>query len=244
MSGHSKWHNIQARKGKQDARRGNEFTRLAKGITVAAQKGGDPATNFSLRIAIEKAKAVSMPKDNIERAIKRGTGEDGAENRMEEVLYEAYGPSGVALLIKAVTDNKNRTLSDVKQILLKNSGSLGGSGSVQWLFGQWAIVTITKEQLLINKLDHQEMELKLIDVGVEDMQDGEAGLIDIRARVENFKKVLDLLREYNIEVKESGVQWIAKDTIPITKEVEDKLADLFNDLEANDDVADYFTNAA
>jgi YebC/PmpR family DNA-binding regulatory protein len=244
MSGHSKWHNIQARKGKQDAKRGSQFTKLARAITIAAQQGGDPAMNFSLRIAIEKAKAVSMPKDNIERAIKRGTGEDGEGMKMEEVIYEGYGPGGVALLIKAVTDNKNRTLSDIKHILNEHGGTFGSAGSVQWMFGQWGMITVAHDALTASGVDPQELELALIDAGVEDMQDGEASDVDIRTRVENLQKVLSVLKAKNIEIKESSIQWVAKDTIPTNKEIEEKLGDLFAALEENDDIADYFTNAA
>lgn len=244
MSGHSKWHNIQARKGKQDAKKSGQFTKLAKGISVAAQHGGDPATNFSLRIAIEKAKTVSMPKDNIERAIKRGTGEDGVEIRMEEVLYEAYGPSGIALLIKAVTDNKNRTVSDLKLILSSHGGTLGGAGSVQWLFGQWGMIVIPKNAMLKANADPQELEMALIDAGVEDMKDGENEEVDIRTKVENLQKVVNALKEKGVEVKESSIQWIAKDTVPITREIEEQLGDLFAELEENEDIEDYFTNAA
>lgn len=244
MSGHSKWHNIQARKGKQDARRSGQFTKLAKLITIAAQKGGDPVMNFSLRLAIEKAKAVSMPKDNIDRAIQRGSGEDGAGAQMEEALYEAFGPGGVAILVKAVTDNKNRTISDLKHILSEHGGSFGSAGSVQWMFHQWGMITVEKEKMAKAALDPQDMEMKLIDAGVEDMQDTESGEIEIKTRVENLKKVLDVLKDAGVEVKESGMQWIAKDTIPISKEVEDKLGELFAAFEDNDDVEDYFTNAA
>ncbi len=243
MSGHSKWHNIQARKGKQDAVKSSQFTKVAKAITIAAQKGGDPTMNFSLRLAIEKARAVGMPKDNIERAIKRGTGEDAAA-RMEEVLYEAFGPGGIAILIKAVTDNKNRTVSELKHILSKNAGSLGGPGSVAWMFGQWGMIVLAKEALINSGIDPQELELKLIDAGVEDIQDGEAGEIDIRTKVENFKKVLDALENLKIAIQSSAIQWIPKDTIPISSEVENGLANLFSDLENNDDVEDYYTNAA
>ncbi|MBI5729425.1 MAG: YebC/PmpR family DNA-binding transcriptional regulator [Candidatus Magasanikbacteria bacterium] len=244
MSGHSKWHNIQARKGKQDARRSGQFTKFAKLITIAAQKGGDPEMNFSLRLAIEKAKAVSMPKNNIDRAIKHGTGEDGAGASMEEALYEAFGPGGVAILIKAVTDNKNRTIPDLKHILSEHSGSFGNAGSVQWMFHQWGMIMVEKDKMAKATLDPQEMELKLIDAGVEDMQDTNNGEIEIKTKTENFKKVLDVLQEAGVEVKESGIQWIAKDTIPISKEIEDKLGELFAALEDNDDVEDYFTNAA
>src|SRR3989344_2436035 len=151
MSGHSKWHNIQGRKGKQDAKRSNLFTKFAKGITVAAQSGGgDSEMNFSLRIAIEKAKAVGMPKDNIERAIKRGTGELNDGNKVETVIYEGYGPGGIAILLKALTDNKNRTVSDVKHLLTEHGGSMAGPGSVLWMFEQWGLVILNKSGLTKN----------------------------------------------------------------------------------------------
>lgn len=244
MSGHSKWHNIQARKGKQDAKRANAFTKLAKLITIAAQKGGDPEMNFSLRLAIEKAKAVSMPKDNIDRAVARGTGADGAGVQMEEALYEGFGPSGVAVLVKVVTDNKNRTLAEVKHILSEHGGSLAGQGSVAWMFHQWGMITLKKDELAKASADQEAFEMELIDAGVEDIKDGEGDAMDIRTKVENLQKVLNVLKEKGVRVAESGIQWIAKDTIPTPKEVEDKLGELFAALEENDDVEDYFTNAA
>lgn len=237
MSGHSKWHNIQVRKGKQDAKKANVFTKYAKLITVAAQKGGDPAMNFSLRLAIEKAKASGMPKDNIERAIKRGTGEIAGE-RMEEIMYEGFGPSGIAVLIKTLTDNKNRTVSDLKHLLSAAGGSLGGSGSVGWMFQQWGVAVLPADQ---KNLD--ELELNLIDAGVEDItEDPDEGIL-IKTKLENFQKVLSKLKELGIEPLESGIRWIAKEKVPAGGELEGKLAQLFSGLEAHDDVEDYFTNA-
>ncbi len=238
MSGHSKWHNIQARKGKQDAARSNAFTKAAKAITIAAQRGGDPGMNFSLRIAIDKAKAVGMPKDNIDRAIKRGIGEiEGAA--MEEIMYEGFGPSGVAILIKCVTDNKNRTVSDLKHILSEAGGSLGSAGSVAWMFSQCGVIAINNEQLTMNKDD---FELALIDSGAEDFSENESE-IEIKTKIEKMHGVLEKLKELGIEPKESGIRWIAKDKIEVAPEVENKLGDLFAELEAHDDVEDYFTNA-
>ena len=251
MSGHSKWHNIQERKDKQDAKRSGQFTKCAKVITIAAQKGADPAMNFSLRLAIDKSKEVGMPKDNIDRAIKRGTGELGDGVKMEEVLYEAYGPGGVAILIKTVTDNKNRTVSDLKHILNLHGGSFGSVGSVQWMFNQFGVITIppSKEgeggvgQHTPTPLSRGDFDLALIESGAEDIVDVENGEIEIKTKVENFQKVTHKLKELGIEPKESGIRWIAKDTIKVSKEIEAKLAELFSDLEAHDDVEDYFTNA-
>ncbi len=241
MSGHSKWHNIQARKGKQDALRSGQFTKVSKLIAIAAKSGGDPAANFSLRLAIDKARAVGMPKDNIERAIKRGTGElEGAQ--IEEVLYECYGPGGVAVLVKCLTDNKNRAVSDIKHIFSKHGGSMAGSGSVLWMFQQLGVISVNKEQLIINKIDRDTFDLQVIDAGAEDIE--EDGELVIKTKIENFQKVLAVLKQINIEPAESGLQWIAKDSVPVTPEVSEKLQELFAELDENDDVEDYFTNAA
>ena len=243
MSGHSKWHNIQARKGKQDALRGNLFTKFAKGITIAAQKGGDPSMNFTLRLAIEKAKAIGMPKDNIERAVKRGTGELNDGVRMEEIMYEAFGPAGVAILIKVVTDNKNRTISDLKHVLSVNGGNLGSAGSVMWMFQQWGLVIIMEEEL--KKLGgREEGELQLIELGAEDIQTGQEGELEIKVKVENLQKFLTALKEKGIEPKESGLKMLAKDLLKVDEATEKKLGNLFGALEENDDVEDYFTNAS
>ena len=240
MSGHSKWHNIQARKGKQDAMRSGQFTKISKLIALAAKGGADPTMNFSLRIAIEKAKAVGMPKDNIERAIKRGTGElEGAQ--IEEVLYECYGPGGVAVLVKALTDNKNRTVSDIKHIFSKHGGSMAGTGSVQWMFGQFGVAVINKEQLIDNKIDRDQFELTIIEAGAEDIVEDEG--LEIRTKVENFQKVLAKIKEIGLETADSGLQWVAKDMVEINPDVSENLEKLFEELEENDDIEDYFTNA-
>jgi YebC/PmpR family DNA-binding regulatory protein len=243
MSGHSKWHNIQARKGKQDAMRSNLFTKFAKGITIAAQRGGDPNMNFTLRLAIEKAKAIGMPKDNIERAIKRGTGELNDGVKMEEIMYEAFGPSGVAILVKVVTDNKNRTLSDLKHVLNENGGNLGSAGSVQWMFQQWGLVLIAGNELA-KFGSRDEAELALIEMGAEDIQNGEEGDVEVKVKVENLQKLLNSIKEKGVEAKESGLKMLAKDQVQVDEVTEKKLANLFGALEENDDVEDYFTNAA
>lgn len=242
MSGHSKWHNIQARKGKQDALRSNLFSKYSKALNVAArQGGGDPEINFSLRLMIDKARAAGMPKDNIERAIKRGTGESSGGAQLEQVLYEAFGPGGVAILIKGNTDNKNRTVQEIKHILSGVGGSLGSSGSVQWMFEQFGYIHISKEQTEKNNRD--ELELALIDAGAEDIEKDENGDWEIKTKVGNLKKVIDKLKELSIEPKESGLIWSAKEKIQVDSEVSDKLEKLFSALEENDDVEDYYTNA-
>lgn len=237
MSGHSKWHNIQARKGKQDAKRGNVFSKFSKIITIAAkQGGGDPNANFSLRLAIDKAKAAGVPKDNIERAIKSGTGEDGDGKQLEELMYEGYGPGGVALLIKVVTDNKNRAASDIKHILSKNGGSLGASGCVLWMFQQWGMIEIPKEEVK----DRDDFEMKMIEANVQDIAEDEDIFI-LKTKPEELHKVLDNIKDY--QTGDSGLEWIAKDKIKVEAEVEGRLNKLFGELEENEDVEEFYTNA-
>lgn len=238
MSGHSKWHNIQGRKGKQDAIRSSQFTKVAKLIAVAARNGGDPTANFSLRLAMDKAKEVGMPKDNIERAIKRGTGElEGAQ--IEEVIYEGYGPGGVAVLVKCLTDNKNRAVSEIKHIFSANGGTMAGAGSVMWMFAQLGVVVVPGSRFAVHR---EENELKMIEAGAEDIADSD-GQIEIKTKMENFQKVLAAVKELGIEPTESGLQWVAKDRVAVSAEVGEKLGNLFAELDESDDVEDYFTNA-
>jgi len=240
MSGHSKWHNIQQRKGKQDAKRSSMFSKFGKAISIAAQRGGaDPETNFSLRLAIDKAKSVSMPKDNIDRAVKKGTGEVGDGVQIEEALYEGFGPGGVALIVKCLTDNRNRTSADIKHVLSKNGGSLGSSGSVMWMFDLLGLIQLETIKL---PTDRDSFEMDLIEAGAEDISiDGEQ--VEIKTKVENFSKVLNKLKSLNIEPDDSGLRYIAKEEVGISDEVREQISKLFDLLEENDDVEDYFTNA-
>ena len=242
MSGHSKWHNIQGRKGKQDALRSAMFSKYSKLITIAAKNGGDPDKNFSLRIAIDKAKSVSMPKDNIDKAIKKGTGELNDGIIFEENLYEAFGPGGVAILIKSVTDNKNRTVSELKHILSKYGGSMAGPGSVAWMFNQFGVIRLTFEELKNKNVNQDYFEINLIEVGAEDIR-SEEGEIEVLTKIENLQKVLAKTKEMNLEPTESGVEWVAKDKTEVAQENVDKLQNLFGELEEREDVEDYYTNA-
>ncbi len=242
MSGHSKWHNIQGRKGKQDALRSAMFSKYSKLITIAAKGGGDPDKNFSLRIAIDKAKSVSMPKDNIDKAIKKGTGELNDGIVLEEALYEAFGPGGVAVLIKAVTDNKNRTVSEIKHILTKSGGSMAGPGSVAWMFEQLGVIRLTAEELKNKNISQDDFEMSLIEVGAQDIK-VEEDEIEVLTKIEDLQKVLGKIKEMNIEPNKSGIEWVAKEKVEIPEENVDKLQNLFGELEEREDVEDYFTNA-
>ncbi len=242
MSGHSKWHNIQGRKGKQDALRSAMFSKYSKLISIAAKNGGDPDKNFSLRIAIDKAKSVSIPKDNIDKAIKKGTGELNDGVIFEENLYEAFGPGGIAILIKSVTDNKNRTVSELKHTLSKNGGSMAGPGSVAWMFNQFGVIHLSFEELKIKNIKQDDFEMNLIEVGAEDIRI-EEGEIEVLTKVENLQKVLTKIKEMNLEPSESGIEWVAKDKTEVAEENVGKLQELFGELEEREDVENYFTNA-
>lgn len=237
MSGHSKWHNIQAHKGKQDAAKATIFTKCAKAIMIAVQKGGsDPATNFSLRLAIDKAKAVSMPKDNIDRAVKRGTGEI-AEARVEEVLYEGFGPGGAALLIKATTDNRNRTFPELKHIFTKHDASMAGEGSVQWMFE--AIAHISAPALAMP--EREAMELRLIEAGATDIENYEDEVVVV-GKPESLQKLVLVLKEAQLEPRSAELVWSAKDEIDVSPEVRVALAQFVEELENHDDVDGVYTN--
>ncbi len=242
MSGHSKWHNIQVKKGKMDKVRSSQFTKVSRLITVAArQGGGDPSMNFSLRLAVEKAKEVNMPKENIERAIKKGTGElnDGAQ--FEEIVYEGFGPGGSALIIEAVTDNRNRTNSEVRSLAAKNGGNIGASGSVQWQFQHVGVIRIHAQEL--KKLNSREdFDFALIDAGSEDIEESEMGL-ELYCQIPHFQSVMEKVQSFGIAVTESGLEWVAKEMMELSDSDREALHHLIEILEDFDDVKAVYTNA-
>ncbi len=243
MSGHSKWHNIQAKKGKADKAKSSQFTKVSRLITVAAkQGGGDANMNFSLRLAIEKAKEVNMPKDNIERAIKKGTGEGSDGVQFEEVLYEGFGPGGVALLVEALTDNRNRTNSEVRSIAAKHGGNIGASGSVQWQFQHLGVVRISSEEM--KKISSRDdFDLSLIDAGAEDIEESEFGL-EIFCQIPHFQSVMEKVQAFGLSPDESGLEWVAKETVEVDGEGSEALQKLIELFEEFDDVKTVYTNAA
>lgn len=234
MSGHSKWNKIHRQKGATDAKRGALFTKLGKAITVAAKLGGgDLDTNFRLRLAIEKAKAANMPNDNIEKAIKRGTGElDGGP--IESATYEGFGPNNIAVIIDCLTDNRNRTSSDIKHIFSKHNGSLGGPNSVSWMFEQKGVIKV--DQLT------DKFELELIDSGAQDIKKIDDG-IEIYTNVKNLKKVSDFLETKKIKVESAEIEWLPKEKKIIDKQQQNAIEKFFDDLDDNEDVNDYYSNA-
>lgn len=240
MSGHSKWATTHRQKEAADAKRGSVFTRLANMITLAAKEGGsDLESNFKLRLAVDKAKAANMPKDNIERALKRGAGIGGEGADFEEIVYEVFGPAGSAFILEGVTGNRNRTVSDLKSALNKNGGQLAGPNSALWLFDKKGFIEIKKENLAGR--DPAELELSLIDAGAEDISQKESW--KIQTLPENLQKALDKLKELNIESSESGLEYAAKNPIKLSAEDREKIQNLFDSLSDLDDINNIYTNA-
>jgi YebC/PmpR family DNA-binding regulatory protein len=230
MAGHSKWAGIKHKKAIVDARRGKLWTKLARAITVAAKEGGgDPKGNPALALAVQKAKDASMPKDNIERAINRGTGADADAANFEQVLYEGYGPGGVALLIEALTDNRNRTCAEMRHLLSKNGGNLGEPGSVAYLFDKRGVAVVDGERYSEDDL------LPAIEAGAEDIAADE-DVLEILTAPADLAAVREALVDAGIEVESAEVRWQPKSTVPIDEDGAAKLLRLIEALEDNDDV--------
>ncbi len=240
MSGHSKWHNIRVKKTAQDAARGKIYTKHAKLIEIAAQRGPDPATNASLRSAIDNAKADNVPNANIERAIKKGSGQlEGAQ--MVEEMYAAMGPGNTALLVECLTDNKNRTLTNVKMAASKNGGSFVESSSVLWMFARKGIVVGTKTGVLPGELE--ELELELIDFGAEDVE-ASGDTISVTTDLTNWTKVRDFLKDRGYQIESAGLRYVPTQKTDIKDaDTARKLMQLVDALEADDDVSEVHTNA-
>ena len=238
MSGHSKWSSIKHKKGAADAKRGKLFSKLARAIIVAAREGGpDPAGNLALQNAIEKARAYSMPKDNIERAIARGAGSDSDADAYEPIVYEGYGPSGVALIVEALTDNRNRTAAEVRHIFAKHDGNLGGSGSVAWLFERRGVVLVAADGA-----DEEELTLAAIDGGAEDVElDGSS--FQVSSAPETLSAVREAIEGAGIEIESVEVALVPKTNVKVEDEAAArKILRLMDALEENDDVQDVFAN--
>ena len=236
MSGHSKWANIQSTKVVADKKRGAIFTKYARLVTVAAREGGgDSAINFKLRMATDKARSVNMPKDNIERAIARGTG-NGAGEQMESALYEALMLDGrCALLIECLTDNKNRIVGVLKTILNKHNVTFGSSGSVQWMFDRHGIIRLENTHLT------DEQELQLIDDGVLDFVNENNG-ITLHTAPEKFQNVLQRLHGFGLRSSYSELDWVAKNPIAFSEEKQKKINEIVDLLDEEDDVQKVWTN--
>lgn len=239
MSGHSKWHSIKHKKGAADAKKGAIFTRHARMIALAAKNGGgDPEMNPALRMEIDRAKGVNMPNLNIERAIKKGTGEDKEGAEIVEVTYEAYGPGGTAFMIHSVTDNKNRALNNIRTIVSKHGGNFGAGGSVGFLFEQRGVITVEISQ----GKSADDIELAAIDAGAMDTQVSK-NEIEIHTGVRDLGKVRDALQGIGVAIKSADLRMVAKDEVAITDEkTAEKIIKLMDALEGDEDVSNIYSN--
>jgi YebC/PmpR family DNA-binding regulatory protein len=238
VSGHSKWSTIKHKKGAADAKRGKLFSKLSRAIMVAAKEGGaDPASNQALQNAIDKARSYSMPKDNIERAIAKGAGEGTDGSSFETVVYEGYGPEGVAVLVEALTDNRNRTASDVRHLFTKFGGNLGATGAVAWQFERRGVVLVPADGI-----DEDELVLAAADAGADDVErDGSTFVVS--SSPEELTRVREALAAAGLELESVGLSMVPKTTPPIADESTAKaVVRLVEGLEDNDDVQDVYAN--
>jgi YebC/PmpR family DNA-binding regulatory protein len=238
VSGHSKWSSIKHKKGAADAKRGKLFSKLSRAIIVAAKEGGsDPTGNLALQNAIEKARSYSMPKDNIERAIARGSGADSDAQAFETVVYEGYGPGGVAVIVEALTDNRNRTASDVRHAFDKNDGNLGGSGAVSWLFERRGVVVVSGEDV-----DEDELMLAAAEGGADDVsRDGST--FEVVSAPEALTSVREAVERAGFTVDSAELTMVPKTTVEVADEASaKKIVRLIEQLEDNDDVQDVYAN--
>ncbi|HEY8644722.1 MAG TPA: YebC/PmpR family DNA-binding transcriptional regulator [Gaiellaceae bacterium] len=238
MSGHSKWSSIKHKKGATDAKRGKLFSKLSRAIILAAKEGGgDPANNLALQNAIEKAKSYSMPKDNIDRAIAKGSGADADADAFETIVYEGYGPEGVAVIVEALTDNKNRTAADVRHMFAKHGGNLGATGAVAWQFDRRGVVVVPAEGV-----NEDELLLVAADGGAEDIeQDGD--VFQVTSAPESLSAVREAIEAAGFTVDSAELMLVPKTTVAVEDEAKARqVMRLIDALEDNDDVQDVYAN--
>jgi len=236
MAGHSKWANIKHRKGRQDAQRGKLFGKLIREITIAARGGGDPDANPRLRLAIDKARKASMPKDTIERAVAKGSGAGDAGEQLEEVVYEGYGPKGVAVMIEVITDNKNRTTPEIRHLFSKYGGNLGTDGCVAWIFEVRGVIQVPKDQVEEDRL----MELAL-ENGAEDMVEEEE-YFEVRTSFEAFEPVRQVIEGAGITASSAEITRIPQNTISLDEDDAKGVLKLLDMMEEHDDVQNVHSN--
>ena len=236
MSGHSKWANIQHRKGRQDAKRGKEFTKAAKEIIIAAKNGGDPASNSRLRAAIAAAKSINLPKDKIEAAIRKGTGQD-AGGDIIEINYEGYGPGGVAVIVETATDNRYRTVAEIRHLMSKGGGSMGENGCVSWKFERKGVIQFSKEKYTEDQL----MEAAL-EAGADDLRD-EGDVWEIQTAMADFNAVREAFEAAGLEMISAELNQVPQTTMEVDLETARKLLRFIELLEDNDDVQNVYSDA-
>ena len=238
MSGHSKWSSIKHKKGAADAKRGQLFSKLSRAIIVAAKEGGgDPANNLSLQNAIEKAKSYSMPRDNIDRAIAKGSGADADADAFETIVYEGYGPEGVAVIVEALTDNRNRTAADVRHLFAKHGGNLGTAGAVAWQFDRRGVVVVPAEDV-----DEEDLFLAAADGGADDIE-RDGSVFQITSAPEQLAAVRAAVEDAGFPVDSSELMLVPKTTVAVDDEAKARqVMRLIDALEENDDVQDVYAN--
>jgi YebC/PmpR family DNA-binding regulatory protein len=236
MSGHSKWSTIKRKKGAEDAKRGKIFTRLAREITVAAREsGGDPDNNAALRLAVEKARGANMPKENIERAIKRGTGElEGGQ--LEEIIYEGYGPHGVALLVKCVTDNRNRTLSEVRRVFNRSGGNLAEAGAVAWMFDTKGYIAVARDDM-----DPDDIFMMAVDAGAEDVEISDE-FVEVYTEPGDLHWIRDGLAGRGLNIEEAELSQVPKTLMTLAEKETLQVMGMIESLEELDDVQQVYSN--
>ena len=241
MSGHSHSKTIKREKNITDQKRGQMFSKMARVISVAVKEGGpNPETNAKLRVVVEEAKKFNLPKDNIERAIKRGTGELASE-KLEEVIFEAYGPGRIAIIIEGITDNKNRTLSEIKQILNQNNGKLADTGSVKWLFERKGCIILDLRLQIEDLRNKEKLEMMAIEAGAEDLYRHE-GLLDVYTKIEDLEKVKKNLEEKGIKIESAFLDWVTKEEISADEKQKEACQKLFEALDENEAVQEIYSN--
>ena len=240
MAGHSKWANIKHKKARSDEKRGKEFTKIAKEITIAVRSGGggDPEANSKLKLAIQKAKAINMPNENINRAIKKGTGEMESE-AIEEIVYEGYAPGGVAIMLEIATDNRNRTASEIRHLFSKANGNLGETGCVAWMFKRAGYIVVSKENL---KLDEEELMLIALELGADDVRE-EDDSYEVITSPEAFMEVKEGLEGQGIKLEDADVVMLPENTVEINDaDTAARVVKLIDLLEDHDDVQNVYNN--
>lgn len=240
MSGHSHFKSIKHQKAITDAKRSQAFSKLIREITIAAKGNADPVFNSKLRLAIEKAKSVNMPTENIERAIKRA-GEGIAAEKLDEVLFEAYGPDGIAILIEGITDNKNRALNEIRQILNQNGGKLVGEGAIKWMFERKGCIIVELKLQLEDFKNKEKLELLAIEAGADDIYWHEDTL-DIYTKIEDLEKVKRALEETGIKIESTSLDWVAKETLRLNENAQAACQKLFEALDENEAVQEIYSN--
>ena len=238
MAGHSKWANIKRKKARVDAERGKAFTKISRELLVAAREGGpDPEENFRLRLAIDKARAANMPNDSVQRVIKRGAGEAGAES-LEEITYEGYGPGGVAIMVSAMTDNRNRSASDIRHIFSKNGGNLGETGCVAWMFQKKGLIVVNLDEI---DMSEDEFVNLAIESGAEDYE-SDGTTVEVYTKPEDFEEAEKFFESKGVRFSTAEVTMLPQNTVKVTGKAAQQVLNLVESLEDLDDVQQVYAN--